>query len=282
MQSVDISELALLHREDLINVQHPSVFFRGETYDMLLLRIPEKGNGAQTHAFVLKGQDVYRYIRTEGVLWQMEGGMAGLWQLLDPLVDELMQELEQRQEHILTLEESVTISGITPAFMNRWLVTKKQLISHERLVRRGASELGRFISTYSKECSDDFPEHEFHDLAEHLHRCERSVEYGIRRLDDIYNLAAALSAVRTNRIMYALTLISVIFLPLNLVVGYFGMNTGGLPFAGVADGTAHVGMILTGIVAVILTIAVLLKWRRAFRWVVFQMKLRSRTGKEKA
>jgi magnesium transporter len=49
-----------------------------------------------------------------------------------------------------------------------------------------------------------------------------------------------------NRSIYLLTIVSAVFLPLNLVVGFFGMNTGSLPFT--ADGgTYAVVMILSSI-----------------------------------
>jgi magnesium transporter len=40
-----------------------------------------------------------------------------------------------------------------------------------------------------------------------------------------------------NKIMFVLTIISAIFLPLTLITGFFGMNTGGLPFTNDPDGT---------------------------------------------
>ncbi|HFC03455.1 MAG TPA: hypothetical protein ENJ74_01155, partial [Nitratifractor salsuginis] len=45
---------------------------------------------------------------------------------------------------------------------------------------------------------------------------------------------------RMNRNMYWLTIISAIFLPLTLLTGFFGMNTGGLPFTEDPSGTAKV------------------------------------------
>ena len=40
-----------------------------------------------------------------------------------------------------------------------------------------------------------------------------------------------------NKVMFVLTILSAIFMPLTLVTGFFGMNTGGLPFVGDAFGT---------------------------------------------
>ncbi|OYZ64605.1 MAG: hypothetical protein B7Y17_03670 [Sulfuricurvum sp. 24-42-5] len=64
-----------------------------------------------------------------------------------------------------------------------------------------------------------------------------------------------------NRSIYILTIVSIVFLPLNLVVGFFGMNTGGLPFQDSTMGTtyAFISMILF---TAILAIAVFLKIER--------------------
>jgi magnesium transporter len=43
-----------------------------------------------------------------------------------------------------------------------------------------------------------------------------------------------------NKIMFILTILSGIFLPLTLVTGYFGMNTGGLPLTEDPHGTLKV------------------------------------------
>jgi zinc transporter len=42
---------------------------------------------------------------------------------------------------------------------------------------------------------------------------------------------------RTNRNLYALSILTALLLPATLVTGFFGMNTGGLPFAGSPEGT---------------------------------------------
>ena len=47
-----------------------------------------------------------------------------------------------------------------------------------------------------------------------------------------------------NRIVYILTLLSGIFLPLNLIVGFFGMNTTSLPFTQTQGSTFNVILLL--------------------------------------
>ena len=48
---------------------------------------------------------------------------------------------------------------------------------------------------------------------------------------------------KMNHIMFILTIVSAIFLPLTLVTGFFGMNTGGLPFVNDSNGTIKVVML---------------------------------------
>ena len=65
-----------------------------------------------------------------------------------------------------------------------------------------------------------------------------------------------------NRTIYLLTILSGIFLPLNLIVGYFGINTQGLPFAHLPNGSFIVGSLM--LLCMGLTIGLFLLLRRKF------------------
>ncbi len=55
------------------------------------------------------------------------------------------------------------------------------------------------------------------------------------------------AAQRTNKNLYLLSILSALLLPATLVTGFFGMNTGGLPFADGPEGTLYAALL--GIVA---------------------------------
>ncbi len=57
---------------------------------------------------------------------------------------------------------------------------------------------------------------------------EKSAKELIARLDGLYTLISSIKNERLNQNIYVLSIISTIVLPLNLIVGFFGMNTGGL------------------------------------------------------
>ncbi len=69
---------------------------------------------------------------------------------------------------------------------------------------------------------------------------------------------------KMNRLIFLLTIISAIFLPLNLIVGFFGMNTSGLPFTEGANGTLSV---VAGLVFLVVTTSLgVLLWRREIEY----------------
>lgn len=59
-------------------------------------------------------------------------------------------------------------------------------------------------------------------------------------LDDIYSFIQSVKNDKINRNIYMLTMISALFLPLNFITGFFGMNTNGMFLNGFQNGTAVV------------------------------------------
>ena len=82
----------------------------------------------------------------------------------------------------------------------------------------------------------------------------------LSKLDYLYSFYNAKSQERTNQILQILTIVSVIFLPLNLAVGYFGMNTTNLPFSNMQNGTFYATLLIV-MLAIFATI-ILIKWRK--------------------
>lgn len=247
-----------LHLEDLQNPHHPSLFEEHQNYTILVLRLPEQIAHApkiRSYGFIITGSAVYSYDIKKDELAPFPDGMDGMYRFLDAKIDALMVAIEEISEEILSLEENL-YKKLSPLFMNRWHDLKKELTRSERLLRKAVEILERFIA--KTKVSVHFLHNEFNDLHEHLERSLRAIAAANEQLDNLYHYYNLRSSDRMNRSIYLLTVISVIFLPLNLVVGFFGMNTGGLPFQNHPMGTAYAfGSMIT--FGTLLAIAVL--WR---------------------
>ncbi|MDU2360570.1 MAG: CorA family divalent cation transporter, partial [Campylobacter concisus] len=57
------------------------------------------------------------------------------------------------------------------------------------------------------------------------------------RVEDIYTFIQSAKNDKINKNIYLLTLISALFLPLNFITGFFGMNTNGMFLNSFKDGT---------------------------------------------
>ncbi len=98
------------------------------------------------------------------------------------------------------------------------------------------------------------------DVLEHIER----VVHHVRRLEQSVETAVQLhfsvQGSRTNNIMRTLTAITAIFLPLNLITGFFGMNFDALPLIHQKDGV----WLAVGIMATIGVGLILFFWRKRY------------------
>ncbi|EAH9124568.1 magnesium transporter CorA family protein, partial [Campylobacter jejuni] len=62
----------------------------------------------------------------------------------------------------------------------------------------------------------------------------------LARIDTLYTLTNAIKNEKMNKSIYLLSILSSIFLPLNLIVGFFGMNTNNLFFKDSPYGTLYI------------------------------------------
>ncbi len=98
------------------------------------------------------------------------------------------------------------------------------------------------------------------DLLEHIER----VVHHVRRLEQSAETAVQMhfsaQSNRTNDIMRVLTVLTAVFLPLNLIAGIFGMNFESIPLLHKADGF----WIAMGAMAVIAAVLVVFFWRKRY------------------
>ena len=90
------------------------------------------------------------------------------------------------------------------------------------------------------------------DVTSNINFIQSKIKDELARLDMLHHYYLSIKGDRLNKSIYLLTVISGLFLPLNLIVGFFGMNTEGLLFKDNPEGTMYVIYTLLGLVGVML------------------------------
>ena len=254
-----IDELSKLHIEDIKNTEHPSVFFETQEYSILILRLFNKKE-QELHVFsksfvITHGHEIFYYDTSTQEFSELS--KREFYKKVDSLVDASMSCVNQLVEEVNTLEESVLENK---DIIKEWFSLKKQLSRVERILLQATSINEKFFAEFAHIHKDEELKNSFEDIHEHLSRIYRAAQFNNAKLENIYNLNSALKNEKLNSVIYVLTVISAIFLPLNLIVGFFGMNTEGLFFAGNANGTEMVVAILSGIFVVLALLFMKRKW----------------------
>lgn len=188
----------------------------------------------------------------------LDGGIdLLLHSVLDHLVDNYGPILDHLQDDLDDLEEQA-VEAPTSALLLRITQKKRDLLNLRRIIgpqRDVLSQLTRGEVPFIRETARVY----LRDVQDHLTRAVEMIEIyrdlvvGAR---DIY-----LSSVSNNlnRIMKALTIITVIALPLNVVTGFFGMNFEHLPGL---KSPAVFWSTVVGMVTAVATLFALMRWRR--------------------
>ncbi len=224
--------------EDIQNPEHPSDFIVHLDHSILILRLPEydKSNNitVRSYAFVISDNICYLYER-ENSKFQKIGSLDSLNIFLDQKTDLLIKEIKEYYMEIDELEDSLYEHSHNSNFMSKWLTYKKELSLIYRLIFDAVLTFDLFIKHHKQHST--FEELAYADLYEHMERIKDLAKVALDKLDHLYDFYRAKVDEKMNRNIYYLTLISGIFLPLSLVSGFFGMNTGGLPFVNDHSGT---------------------------------------------
>ncbi|MDD2383833.1 MAG: CorA family divalent cation transporter [Sulfurospirillaceae bacterium] len=238
---------------DIKNPTHPSIFIEEEAYDILIITLPNKEDELkmESYAFVFDQQSCYYFDKSKDEFEDFET-MQKVYEFLNDKTNHLMKMVAQLHDSVDVMEEKL-YDNEASNFMHYWLATKKDLGRIHRMLNLGVEVLNTFILSYLKE--EDFLAIHFKDILEHLSRTSRLSFLAMDKLNNLYSFYTSRSNEKMNKTIYLLTIFSGIFLPLNLMVGYFGMNTLGLPFTGIANASTWVTwMLLSCAVGMSLTI----------------------------
>lgn len=243
-----IKELNELHYEDLSNPIHPSIFTEDESYNLFILRLPYREKEAlavESIRFALFEKGAYRFDDREKKALSLEKGMDSVYTLTDRMVDRTMKGVDDYIDAVNELEEALLDRKLSADFIERWFHLKKDLNRIERLLIPAKRAVDELLTLYEED--EAFPYVGFADIKEHMERSHRFAVLNVKKLDEIYAFYSTLVNEKMNRTIYLLAIISAIFLPLNFIVSFFGINTGGLFFVENPHGTLNVIGVVIGI-----------------------------------
>jgi magnesium transporter len=250
------------HLEDLKNQNHPSIFTKDQDYDLFIFRVPlhvENKIKAKNLSFIIRESEYYMYDHGKESLIALNG-IDEFYNILNRHLDESMKLMNEQYMVVEDIEDIFYDGKHVHNFNQKWIQLKNDTIKIHRILYKGIDALNMYIKNYKN--SPDFLEAGFSDLLEHLQRTYRNSEHLLVKIDALYDYYTTSNNEQMNKIVYILTIISAIFLPLNFIVGFFGMNTTSLPYTQGNDGTLNVVMILSTM-AIISTLAVMFVKKRS-------------------
>jgi magnesium transporter len=254
-----------LHYIDIHNPAHPSYFFETDTYALLVMRFFTFDSGELdgiSLPFLIFENHVYSFERQQERFVLLSDTHHSLHTILWKQLTYNEQLIQHYIDQIDALEDSLYTRKISPIFLDVWFDLKKDLTRIERLLERASEALNKYLDYCATKT--DFPKEPFQDVFEHINRYERLSNISSIKLDTLYNYYNSLKNDKINSNIYFLTIISGIFLPLNLIVGFFGMNTQNLFFNADPEGTNKVVIILSVLFISIIFLFPLLRFIERF------------------
>lgn len=181
-----------------------------------------------------------------------------LYRICDGLVDSNFPTLECLSQALESLEDEILgRKDMHP--VPRFVALKRSLSSFRRVISPQREVIGQLLRREDFYVSEQIRVY-FRDIYDHLVRLTELVEVERELLASARDAHFTMLSQRTNEIMKRLTMASIVFLPLTVITGFFGMNFAHLPFEN--DNL----LILMLCSMVIIPISMLL-WFQRRRWI---------------
>ena len=189
---------------------HDLDFFLGRTY---LVTVHD---GQARSAATMREQ----CSRNEAVL--AEGPAALMHRIIDQMVDNYRPEVEELEEWLDDLEQKVFESP-SAGLVREILDVKRDVTALRRIALPQRDAVGRLARREFPLISDELA-YRFRDVYDNLVRISDEALMFQDRVTSILEAHLSNVSYRLNEVMRVLTVITVIFMPLTLVAGIYGMN----------------------------------------------------------
>jgi len=158
---------------------------------------------------------------------QERGPLFVAYLVIDKLVDHYFPTLYQIEEQLDIIEENT--SGLKiKTLMDQVFDIRGDLLKIRRTIVPMRDLLYRILNS---ERVDEYKKHRvyFTDIHDHLLKLTEMIDSNREMTADLRDSYLSLNSNRMNSIMMVLTMITVIFMPLTLIAGIYGMNFDNMP-----------------------------------------------------
>ena len=240
----DFNFINKLHIDLIKNPKGPSAFVEEDEYHILCLRLLKLGEmnlKEMSCSFIFHKQRCY-VVNHGSEIKDLGEKPKEFYKELRASLDSMFSLLFGFSERVDEMEESLYDRSFSKGFMDSWFQIKKDILKIEKFLFRSRLYLEEFMKA-NKSYIDPIEtelEHIVHKMTVNI----RSASWYLNKMDVMGTFHDSIKNDRLNNNIYVLAIISGVFLPLNLIVGFFGMNTEGMFFKNHPTGTFEVLLLL--------------------------------------
>jgi len=233
--------------EDVLDTGHRPVIEDYDEHIFILLRLlaydareqrvlAEQVGLAAGDGFVLTFQEREKNLWDDVALRLEKGGNKSARRgqpqlthfLISAILDDYILTLGQLAEEIEGIEQALLTDGSGQTLTEIYRLKREVLFLHRSLWPL-REVLGRFVKDEAV-ASDPATAILWNDIQQDVYQVLDAVETLREMLSEMVGLSMTKAELRMNAVGQYLTLVATIFLPLNFLVGFFGMNFDNLPF----------------------------------------------------
>jgi magnesium transporter len=252
MKLNEIVEHSELEVEEMLSMNEPySAFENYIDFSILLLRRIEFTKDKldfKSEFFILKEKQVFYFDRDKNDFILLKKAYLDLVRQLEGYYRNNQKIINAYASQVESLEDDLFDRNLSSLFMDIWFDLKRDMSKLENYYYRNGIVYHEFLK--ASESHFDRCKDEFKDIEDGINFHSSNINTLKSRLDGVHHYYNSIKGDRLNSTLLTLTVISGIFLPLNLIVGFFGMNTSGLFFSNEASGTQKVVYILLSVLGV--------------------------------
>ena len=197
-----------------------SGYFYGDGFDYIVLN-----SGAEPQKFLFKDGQIFKEDLSSPC------DKNEFLEAVKKLLDHFLNKILEHESELENYEQIYTGSAKVANFAKKYHVLRYEIRKFESRVSRiyGALQICAAEQNELKK-----------ELKNSVHKCgvlKSMMEGYSLRVEDIYSFIQSDKNDKINKNIYLLTLLSALFLPLNFITGFFGMNTNGMFLSSFKDGT---------------------------------------------